>query len=311
MLGELPPYEIYENLYRQQHLMHAVPAHGGLPDQKAPVKMSRRSSLSASIYSIFSSVRNPGSTASQHTVSTTTDGHGLHPGIFADDASDSWGRSSVTGGMDDDHAQPDIRCDTPESPILFSPPSPGLVPLHQVNESTTTPNLINGPSDRPLPTLSIDTLSLDLADSPPTECPSSPPSSPTTPVSTLHRSKSHSHALRRSTVRASRSASLSLGVDGLNATASFIVTDHGDDRQPVGSRASTPFSTMIDGHKRQSQRLPQLAHWLKPPNVPADSYYDSDLLSTYRSESPATRQSWSGEWNTDMQDVIRALRLLR
>ncbi|PPQ64067.1 hypothetical protein CVT24_008880 [Panaeolus cyanescens] len=318
MLGELPPHEIYEHLYRQQHLMHVMPPTQDEPSQddnlKAAIKASRRSSISASITSFFSPVRARGSGASQHTFSTAD---GMHPGSLADDASDSWGQSSITGGVDDYDAQASLYRRTLESPIFFAPPSPTLVPPRKAtqapanslstgtsaNDPITVPD---SPTPKPIPSLQVDTSSLDPIDS---ECGSSPSPSPTTPVPTLHRTKSHSHA-NRTIVRASRSASLSLGTDALKALhhANAKAKDPDHDSQLDGSRPLTPFSTLSTTHNDPGQRLPELSHWLSHAEMSARA---GTPFGTLRSESPATMQTWSGEWNTDMQDVIRALRLLR
>lgn len=200
-------------------------------------KKFRRASLSvSSIFGRPARIRDSEGLDSHSTIDTVTDD--LHHLGLGDDMSESWGevdprRVSV--------------CGAPESPILFSLPSP--LPLPQTDTKRTS-------------TLSI-VPSLDSD------------SEFSVPSSTLSRSQSYSHSARRQSTRI-----------GHNHSMSTSLTDH-------AFTENTSIASSVN--------------WLFPPS---NDDRDFKLLVTSHKHAEKPLQ-WTGEWNTDMDDVIRALRELR
>ncbi|KAF9482935.1 hypothetical protein BDN70DRAFT_874350 [Pholiota conissans] len=194
-------------------------------------KKFRRASISVS--SLFGRTARIRDSDSQNTMDTISDD--LHRlGLNDDDISESWGPME-TGGM---------SYGSPESPIMFSLPSPL-------------------PQTEPKPTLTLSVLSLESD------------KAPSIPSPTLSRSQSYTHSSRR------QSAHI-----GHNHSLSASLSDHA-------------FS--------ENNSVASSVNWLFPPSSD-DRDFKLLITSNRNLEKPL---SWTGEWNTDMNDVIRALRELR
>jgi len=234
-------------------------------EQAQTSKVSRRSSLisMSSLGSIFARPtprsRARDSTAS-HTSMSTLPSDDLHRLDLGDALSDSWGeRDSV------------YRSESPESPIIFSLPSP--VPAADPDSNASTPSLAN---DSPSPTTPMTLITLveepeDLATSPTLE-----PS--------LSRTRSLSHDR-------SHSRGHSYSTSGL--------TD--EDLK----RSTSPSEAFVVTSAAMANR----PDWLIPPEQDG---VQEDPAFAFRGQLPVKQSpAWTGEWNTDMRDVIRALRDLR
>ncbi|CAA7266444.1 unnamed protein product [Cyclocybe aegerita] len=138
-----------------------------------------------------------------------------------------------------------------------------------------------GPTTATMATLQKSTAASSL-DTPSVEDPESGSVTPLTETPTsISRSHSFSHddrARRRSVNGPGHPYSSSTSLSG------------------VTSAPTTPFTTVF----------PNKANWLIPP-----SPQDEEALFAIKGTAPDKPQAWTGEWNSDMQDVIRALRHLR
>ncbi|PPQ98094.1 hypothetical protein CVT26_003264 [Gymnopilus dilepis] len=202
-------------------------------------KVGRRSSLSVTSLSSFfarPSSRRRDSVASHHSASTITDD--VHRFPIEDDSLDQWGSTS-------DFIADSRRTPSPDSPIMFAPPSPA-------------PGLNSASSGR----------DLDAPAEPEQE---DSEDAPYTPSPTLSRSFSYTPLSRRRSATASHNHS---------ASASLLTF-----------RSESPAFT---------------TNWMIPP-----SSDDEEVVFAVTHHIPEKPQVWTGEWNGDLQDVIKSLRALR
>ncbi|KAF8959847.1 hypothetical protein BDZ97DRAFT_1761180 [Flammula alnicola] len=238
-LGDFPPDILYRGPTGEHHPLQKEPFPMLLVERDPPkkdksTKAFRRASLSMTSLFVRPSARVRDSVASHHTISTITDD--LHR-LGLDDDFESWGE------VNNSRISPP---GTPESPIMFSQPSPA-------------------PKGNSKSNLSVALLDADQDDF--------------VPSPTLSRSHSFAHGSRDRTARMSSHAH--------SASTSLLDDIHPDSHRNL----STP------------------SNWMFPPS--GDDEKVMAFSVTRNLSNPEKPLAWSGEWNNDMQDVIKALRNLR
>ncbi|KAF8880892.1 hypothetical protein CPB84DRAFT_258642 [Gymnopilus junonius] len=239
-LGDMPP-DVFDALNGGRPLQGDYPSKLPLDSPVAKrdksAKVTRRSSLSvASLSSLFTrpSSRRRDSVASEHSMSTITDD--LPRFRMEDDFSEQWGSRS------DSRAESGFSR-SPDSPIMFAPPSPAYGPALKSPESPELQTPVEPEQEDDTPYVPSPTLSRSLS---------------YTPLSRRSAIASHNHS----------------------ASASLLT-----------ARSDSPALN---------------SNWMIPPSTD-----DEEVVFTLTHHVPEKPPVWTGEWNGDLQHVIKSLRTLR
>lgn len=288
-LGEVPSTILHGPPEHTRPKLAVTTAITTSPSRSGKIKSARRASISLSVSSIFMRPRR-GSTASDSTEASAP--HDLHLSShsrWSDAISESRGIAR------------DSYSTSPGSPMIFSAPSPTTFQRQRQSQLSSPPTLV----------LEVDTdegnkqdvaeVAEDLV-APSGEASKSESCETISPLPSPVLSRSQSVTLNS----ASRRQSTWLPSHAQSASMSLL--DAG-------------ASSMLDEPQGRDQGLPLKSHpeWLFPPEDPSGDPERgvtafSAMLRRQRHETRivggSLEQGWTGEWNSDLQDVIRSLRNL-